>query len=1746
AVKALSSKGEISVLVDFRDIQRFDPKLANGLLKEPDRFLEAGSRAIKLTIQPLDEDYASSVPTFHFRVHNLPESVALRKIRAHHISKLIQIEAIMTRASEVKPRLINGVFECQQCGSKTIVHQLEGRFTQPPVCSNPDCKRKGPFKFIEQESEFRDWQHIGFQERPEELPAGQLPRTFNAVLEEDLVDTARPGDLIVLAGILRSTPQTGLRARTAIFKTYLDVVSILAGESEASRITISTEDEKRILDAGKDPFIDQRVLASIAPSIYGHEVIKQAVAFLLFGGVRKELADQTIIRGDINVLLVGDPGTGKSVHGSEPIYVAKKSKNNAKWNIVPIGSFVDQLINSHRKQVIVNGESEILRLPRNLCFLTMSMNPSTLKTQKSRILEVSRHKTDTLFKVVTRSGRQVLVTPDHSFSTLSNGKLIVLTAKDLRRGVYLPVARRIDFGKNKEITRNAFENLSVCLMQSTQTRMLPESYCLDEKLGRVVGFYLSGVDIENVDVRFAILEQKDNCSHNFTPHKPVGASLPYNGDQYPFPIHLSKWLKHTFGSKASERILPHSVYTSPYAFRKGLLSAYFSSNATINQDGTIIAIAKNRKIACNITNLLATFDIYSHIVDPIHTIQCHEKTYHQLVITGHEATKFTSKIGFITELKNHAGASQINRVDTKQRLYSHDVIPDSSKVYYDVVQVLNQGQNSKHSLFLSPKLYAEFHGQQISRLSLHKFFSQLGQTSFDNELGKKIVCLKKLATSDIFWDEIIDIKIINKSTMVYDIGTADEHFIIANGNLIVHNSQILKFGQRLAPRAIYTSGKGTSAAGLCVAPDTLIIGDCTFTPIKEIVKEKQKEGKKEVDTGTYRTTSKHPIRIQTINSVNISTRNASNFWQLKAPRKLIRIISETGREIILTPETKLMTIEDARLTWKKSRHYKAGEYIAVARRLEHKGENRDILELLAEKTNNIWVHDVQDFVNDIVKRIRLKTPLGKANPALRNRNNESIPLKTLITLGKLAGITLDQLKDHTKTLSYGKKNRIRIPRAITRDLMYFAGLIAGDGDVLKDPGKEKKIVFRGFSQEIRAEYAKVVKQLFGIVATPACSKQETYLEFSSNIVARILNKIGISLMPGRTDLNDLALSLPDEVLAGFISGLFDSSGRINLEKAEIPYLEIRTPSKNLAKKLQLVLLRFSIISFLENKTETKISDNKNHVPPSIYQLKIIGPNIIRFNEYISTKNATKKTQIQKLLSEKTSHKMDLDIIPNVTRILKMISRYYNIQVECISSGRNPTKRELEKILARIKKLRKNDPSLPIFESIKDKICAYPSGLSTAELEKKIGANHHQHHNYLYANKKSDVIPLSILEQISKDFPQNKKSYYKGFEIIEKLNSKRSLIRQYLSFLHKIIRSDIYWDEIKSIELIGSNSTPYVYDLTVEDSHSFLANGILVHNTAAVLKDPDTGGMTLEAGALVLADKGVAMIDELDKMSREDRGAAHEAMEQQTISIAKAGIVATLNARAAILAAANPAFGRYNDRRTAEENLNLPSTLLSRFDLIFVMRDIPDEQKDREMSRFILNLHSPDSAAVEPPFDMDFLRKYIYYAKENVRPKLTEKAIEKLQDYFIEMRARYNAPGSAVAITARQLEALVRLSEARARMCLREEVTETDADAAIRLMDESLRQVATNPETGQVDINMITVGKTSTQLNRMQLIDELMIQLTAEHPNGIPHDVLVEAAVKEGLEEQWVVQTLEKLKADGRIYEPRPDRYLRTS
>jgi replicative DNA helicase Mcm len=365
-----------------------------------------------------------------------------------------------------------------------------------------------------------------------------------------------------------------------------------------------------------------------------------------------------------------------------------------------------------------------------------------------------------------------------------------------------------------------------------------------------------------------------------------------------------------------------------------------------------------------------------------------------------------------------------------------------------------------------------------------------------------------------------------------------------------------------------------------------------------------------------------------------------------------------------------------------------------------------------------------------------------------------------------------------------------------------------------------------------------------------------------------------------------------------------------------------------------------------------------------------------------------------------------------------------------------------------------------------------------------------------------------------------------------------------------VRGDIH------VLLVGDPGTAksqllrYVADVAPRGIYTSGKGATAAGLTAAAVKDDFAGGRwMLEAGMLVLADGGIAIVDELDKMTPEDRSAMHEVLEQQTVSIAKAGITATLNARCPVLAAANPKWGRFTADRPIAEQIDLPPTLLSRFDVIYSIQDRPEEVRDRYLASRILLSHQegeareavmgyePGSKGEGAPFSPDFLRKYISYARRTVRPVLSNDALQVLEDYYVRVRKQGEAPGSPVPITARQLEALVRLSEAAARARLSPIVSVEDAERATKLVESFLERVST--AEGKIDIDLVATGVGHGQRERVEILHDIMRELQDQKGGTFTLEDLRTEAEHRGVPAARTEALFHSLRGQGEVMETRP-------
>lgn len=313
-------------------------------------------------------------------------------------------------------------------------------------------------------------------------------------------------------------------------------------------------------------------------------------------------------------------------------------------------------------------------------------------------------------------------------------------------------------------------------------------------------------------------------------------------------------------------------------------------------------------------------------------------------------------------------------------------------------------------------------------------------------------------------------------------------------------------------------------------------------------------------------------------------------------------------------------------------------------------------------------------------------------------------------------------------------------------------------------------------------------------------------------------------------------------------------------------------------------------------------------------------------------------------------------------------------------------------------------------------------------------------------------------------------------------------------------------------------------------------------TASVTNDPNTGQWQLRAGTLVLANGGLAVIDEMDKMSAEDRSSMHEAMEQQTIHINKAGINATLTSRCPVLGAANPKMGRFDDYKPLPEQIDMPPSLVSRFDLLFVLRDIPKSEVDRMIAEKVFDSHT-DAEREIPELDDELLVKWIAYAKREIRPVLSAGARDRLLEYYLDLRKTVR--DCTISMTARQLEGLIRIAEASARCRLSETASIYDAQVAIDLMSHSLQSSGLDPDTGKVDVDKMCGKIRASQKSKMDvLLSSIAIVCEENDVAAANWADVVARAMDMGLTTSDIEVAKNTLVQSAQIFEPRPGKTVR--
>ncbi|MFH0970029.1 MAG: LAGLIDADG family homing endonuclease [Candidatus Diapherotrites archaeon] len=739
------------------------------------------------------------------------------------------------------------------------------------------------------------------------------------------------------------------------------------------------------------------------------------------------------------------------------------------------------------------------------------------------------------------------------------------------------------------------------------------------------------------------------------------------------------------------------------------------------------------------------------------------------------------------------------------------------------------------------------------------------------------------------------------------------------------------------------------------------------------------------------------------------------------------------------------------------------------------------------------------------------------------------------------------------------------------------GYLAGDGNVTYNPPENYMIRFTNKDPDLLEDFNRCCTDVFskptiypseiregGLSSTRV--NGQSHVDHIAQHAPGLMEKYSDKYSPNIPFLSE------DNAIH-YLRGLFDSEGNVDIVHQQVSF---SSTSERITMEVKTLLLKLGILSQIQYK---KPHEKRR----ASYSLRITdSESIAKFSAKIGFTSTRKQGALMKFTPSSREHSV-LNIIPHIGPLLKDIRTGLGLyQKECglnaatyhnFESGQaNITLKKARKVLEVFKAHHQTNLS----PKIQQKIQYFEMLVNGNVLWRKVSevkeVTHSPAHRISYQQTHQINHLLSTI-----GFPKiAQKNMKKQIPLImEKLKTKQSRIHSLFmkiewkeenirdaianeSIPHSMIASDLGIHQSTISRWIGRQTTPHtftpydtipilkkhlckqneqikevipllenaiatpktrIYDLTIEGDHNFIANNIIVHNS-------------------------------------EDRSAMHEAMEQGQVSVAKAGIVTRFKTDTSVLAAANPKLSRFDTYKPFFEQIDLPASLISRFDLFFMMRDTLDRGRDETIAHHILATHRAGEQLLQyqrgikqriskevedlkqsvlPIINTELLQKYISYARQKVFPMLTEEASLALQNFYVGLRDQGRQAGSYSA-TARQLEGLVRLAEASARVRLSEDVTIDDAERAIRLVRTSLEDVVKDPETGRIDIDIVTSGQTQSSRDHMRVITDI-IKSKSKEMDKVPIQDVIAEALSRGIDEEKVREFIQKLKKAGEIYEP---------
>ena len=886
---------------------------------------------------------------------------------------------------------------------------------------------------------------------------------------------------------------------------------------------------------------------------------------------------------------------------------------------------------------------------------------------------------------------------------------------------------------------------------------------------------------------------------------------------------------------------------------------------------------------------------------------------------------------------------------------------------------------------------------------------------------------------------------------VYDFEVPLSHTFIANG-IVCHNSgksATLQFITKAAPKARFVSGKGASAVGLTASivkdeflrgwaleAGAMVLANKGIAVVDELDKMSS-EDRDALHEAMEQQSYHHKTEILFADG---STQEIGNFVDTIMEEKKEFVMQGKNCEI-LPFHQKVLTTDFKKiypvLTSRVSRH-KAPKYF-----IKIKYSNGREITVTPE-------HPIFIFDNEV-----------RTIPAEQITHGQYVPAPKILT-------TLPQKKSLQEFTLNTMHKELSFPPTLTEEFSSFLGYFVTEGHSYYQPSNSyAEIGISNTDPSINLEISNLMKNLFKThinynialsqrrkratrdLVTTRCCSVPLYSFFQKNFES-LLTKAPHKRLPNVLKMTD------QRVKRSFLKTAFKGNGFIDSER-----FGYTTASYNLAKDYQDMLLNLEIWSYIS--TEHREKERATH------KVVISGAESMKsFLEKIVDKQDHRFARLQDFILRSKQKNNDRNVIPHaiikeVRLLLKELRIYDGYFNETIKRGENAHQKTVKKYIDKMQE------RLRECQTLQDQ-----GNISLLRKKVYISKGILAHHLHVSAatiynrERRKDKTLFALIKELSQ----------KKIEKIEKQIQK----------IDQLLNSDIRFVKVKSVRKIENKNCPWVYDITVEPNHTFVSEGLVLHNT---------------------------------------------------ITIAKANINATLNSETTILAAANPKLGRFDPYQPIAAQIDLPPTLINRFDLIFPIRDLPNKEMDTKIASHVLKLQQkPEELKQE--IATPVLKKYISYAKQKVFPVLTDVAIDEIKNFYVTLRNKGSSGDESIKpipISARQLEALVRLAEGSARVRLSQKVTREDAKRAIALLQHCLMQVGFDYETGQIDIDRIATGVPASEISRISVLREIINTLHDKGMAKIPLEEVILKASEKGITEEQVEEIIEKLKRSGDLFEP---------